>query len=68
MQDVTKATELLSKATALDEAKKGAAGRVKGDAWPIKVFSLTGELMMGFATTVMLLYFSLLAISSCRSS
>ena len=59
MQDVTKATELLSKATALDEAKKVQQVEVKGDAWPIKVFSLTGELMMGFATTVMLLYFLL---------
>ncbi|MCE7976221.1 MAG: AI-2E family transporter [Nitrospira sp. NTP1] len=55
MQDVTKATELLSKATALDEATKVQQVEVKGDAWPVKVFSLTGDLMMGLATTVMLL-------------
>lgn len=59
MQDVTKATELLSKATALDEAKKVQRVEVTGDAWPIKFFSVTGELMMGFATTVVLLYFLL---------
>ncbi len=59
MQDVTKATELLSKATALDEAKKVQQVEVKGDAWPVKIFSLTGELMMGLATTVILLYFLL---------
>lgn len=59
MHDVTKATELLSKATALDEAKKVQQVEVKGDAWPIKFFSVTGELMMGFATTVVLLYFLL---------
>jgi predicted PurR-regulated permease PerM len=59
MQDVTKATELLSKAAALDEAKKVQQVEVKGDAWPIKVFSLTGDLMIGLATTVILLYFLL---------
>lgn len=59
MQDVTKATEILSKATALDEAKKVQQVEVKGEAWPIKVFSLTGDLMIGLATTVMLVYFLL---------
>ncbi|ULA67728.1 MAG: conserved membrane protein of unknown function [Nitrospira sp.] len=59
IQDVTKATEVLSKATTLDEAKKVQQVEVKGEAWPIRVFSLTGELMIGFATTAMLLFFLL---------
>lgn len=59
MQEVTKATELLSKAAALDEPKKVQQVEVKGEAWPMRVFSLTSDFMIGLATTVMLLYFLL---------
>jgi len=59
MQDVTKATELLSKAATLDEAKKVQQVQVKNDAWPMKFFSMTGELLIGVATTLILLYFLL---------
>ena len=59
MQEVTKATELLSKAANFDGAKKVQQVEVKGDAWPIKLFNVTGELVAGFATTLILLYFLL---------
>ena len=59
MQDVTKATEILSKATTLDGAKKVPQVEVKSDAWPMKFFSVTGEVLVEFATTLILLYFLL---------
>ncbi|HVG01467.1 MAG TPA: AI-2E family transporter [Nitrospira sp.] len=59
MQDVTKATEMLSKATALDGAKKVPQVEVKNDAWPMKFFSVTGEFLIELATTLILLYFLL---------
>jgi predicted PurR-regulated permease PerM len=59
MQEVTKATELLSKATTLDGTKKVQQVEVKNDAWPMKFFSVTGELIVEIATTVILLYFLL---------
>lgn len=59
MQEVTKATELLSKATTLDGTKKVQQVEVKNDAWPMKFFSVTGELLMGVATSIILLYFLL---------
>ncbi len=59
MQEVTKATELLAKATALDGTKKVQQVEVKNDAWPMKFFSVTGEFVIEIATTVMLLYFLL---------
>ncbi len=59
MQEVTKATELLSKATALDGTKKVQQVEVRNDAWPMKFFSMTGELIIGTATTLILLYFLL---------
>lgn len=59
MQEVTKATELFSKATALDGAKKVQQVEVKNDVWPMKFFSMTGELLIGVATTLILLYFLL---------
>ncbi|MBA3753659.1 MAG: AI-2E family transporter, partial [Nitrospira sp.] len=59
MQEVTKATELLSKAASLDGTKKVQQVEVKSDAWPVKFFSLTGELFIGAVTTLILLYFLL---------
>jgi predicted PurR-regulated permease PerM len=59
MQEVTKATELLSKATTLDGTKKVQQVEVKNDAWPMKFFSVTGELLVGVATSIILLYFLL---------
>jgi predicted PurR-regulated permease PerM len=59
MQEVTKATELLTKATTLDGTKKVQQVEVKNDAWPMKFFSVTGELIVEIATTVILLYFLL---------
>ena len=59
MQEVTKATELLSKAATLDGTKKVQQVEVKSDAWPMKFFSVTGEFLIGVATTMILLYFLL---------
>lgn len=59
MQDVTKATELLSKAATLEGTKKVQQVEVKNDAWPMKFFSVTGELIVEVATTLILLYFLL---------
>lgn len=59
MQDMTKATEFLSKAATLDEAKKVQQVEVKGDGWQNKIFSITGELIIGLAATLILLYFLL---------
>lgn len=59
MQDVTKATELLSKAADLDGVKKVQQVEVKGDAWPMKFFSLTGGFAIEVATTFILLFFLL---------
>ena len=59
MQEVTKATELLTKAATLDGTKKVQQVEVKNDAWPMKFFSVTGELIIEMATTVILLYFLL---------
>ncbi len=59
MQEVTKATDLISKAVNLDGPKKVQQVEVKGDAWPVKLFNVTGELVAGFATTLILLYFLL---------
>lgn len=59
MQEVTKATELFSKATTLDGTKKVQQVEVKSDAWPMKFFSVTGELLIGVATTIILLFFLL---------
>lgn len=59
MQEVTKATELLSKAATLDGTKKVQQVEVKSDAWPMKFFSMTGEFLIEIATTLILLYFLL---------
>jgi predicted PurR-regulated permease PerM len=59
MQEMNKATEFISKAAALDEAKKVQQVEVKGDGWQSKIFSITGELIIGLATTLILLYFLL---------
>ena len=59
IQEVTKATELLSKATAVEGTKKVQQVEVKNDSWPLKFFSMTGELFIGIATTLVLLYFLL---------
>ena len=59
MQDMTKATEMLAKATTLDGAKKVPQVEVKNDAWPMKFFSVTGEFLLELATTLILLYFLL---------
>ena len=59
MQEVTKATELISKAANWMGPKKVQQVEVKGDAWPMKIFSVTGEFVAGFATTLILLYFLL---------
>ncbi len=59
MQDMTKATDLISKATNFEETKKIQQVQVKGDAWPMKIFSVTGEFVAGSATTLILLYFLL---------
>lgn len=59
MQEVSKATELLSKAATLDGTKKVQQVEVKSDAWPMKFFSVTGEFLIGAATTIILLYFLL---------
>ena len=39
-----------AKAANFDGAKKVQQVEVKGDAWPIKLFNVTGELVAGFAT------------------
>lgn len=60
MQEMSKATELFAKAAAFDESKKKVQQvEVKGDGWQIKFFSITGELIIGFATTLVLSYFLL---------
>ena len=59
MQDMTKATEFLSKAATLEGTKKVQQVEVKNDVWPMKFFSVTGELIVGVATTLILLYFLL---------
>lgn len=43
-------------AAALDEAKKVQQVEVTGEAWPIKIFSLTSDFIIGLTTTVILLY------------
>lgn len=59
MQEVNKATELLTKATRLDEPKKVQQVEVKEKAWPFKIFSITGEFLAGLATMLVLLFFLL---------
>ena len=59
MQEMTKATDLLSKAANPDESKKVQQVEVKGNAWPLKLYSLTGELLAGLAAMLVLLYFFL---------
>lgn len=59
MQEVTKATELLSKAATLDGTKKVQQVEVRNDAWPMRFFSATGEVIIQIATTIILLYFLL---------
>lgn len=60
MQEMSKATELFAKAAAFDESKKKVQQvEVKGDGWQIKFLSITGELIIGFATTLILSYFLL---------
>ena len=59
MQEVTKATEILSKATALEGTKKVQQVEVKNDAWPMKFFSVTGEWLLEVVTTLILIYFLL---------
>lgn len=59
MQEVNKATELLTKATKLDETKKVQQVEVKEKAWPFKIFSVTGGLLAGLATMLVLLFFLL---------
>jgi predicted PurR-regulated permease PerM len=59
MQEMTKATDLLSKAANPEESKRVQQVEVKGNALPLKVFSLTGELFAGLAATLVLLYFFL---------
>ncbi|MCC2643330.1 MAG: conserved rane protein of unknown function [Nitrospira sp.] len=59
MQDVTKATELLTQAAELNEGKKVQQVEVRGNGWQSKLFSITGELIFGLATTLILLYFLL---------
>ncbi|HEX2055979.1 MAG TPA: AI-2E family transporter, partial [Nitrospiraceae bacterium] len=59
MQEMSKATELLSKAANPEESKRVQQVEVKGNALPLKVFSRTGELFAGLAATLVLLYFFL---------
>jgi predicted PurR-regulated permease PerM len=59
MQEMSKATDLLSKAASPDDSKKVQQVEVKGNAWPIKLFSVTGELLAGLAAMLVLLYFFL---------
>lgn len=59
MQEVNKATELISKATTLEEAKKVQQVEVKSEGWQVKFFSVTGELVAGSVMTLILLYFML---------
>lgn len=59
MQELNKASELIATATNLDEVKKVQKVEVKGDTWPLKVFSVTGEFLAGAATTLILLFFLL---------
>ena len=59
MQEMTKATDLLSKAANPDDSKKVQQVEVKGNAWPLKIFSVTGEFLAGLAAMLVLLYFFL---------
>ncbi len=60
MQEMSKATELFAKATTLDESKKKVQQvEVKSEGWQIKLFSITSEFVIGFATTLVLLFFLL---------
>ncbi|MGH7257576.1 MAG: AI-2E family transporter [Nitrospiraceae bacterium] len=59
MQEVNKATELISKAATLEEVKKLQQVEVKSEGWQGKFFSVTGELVAGFVATLILLYFML---------
>jgi predicted PurR-regulated permease PerM len=59
MQEMSKASDLISKAANPDQSKKVQQVEVKGDAWPIKVFSVTGEFFAGAAAMLVLLYFFL---------
>ena len=59
MEEMSKATDLLSKAASPDDSKKVQQVVVKGNAWQFKIFSLTGELLAGLAAMLVLLYFFL---------
>ncbi|HET6675234.1 MAG TPA: AI-2E family transporter [Nitrospiraceae bacterium] len=59
MQEMSKASDLISKATNPDESKKVQQVEVRGNAWPLKVFSITGEFLAGLAAMLVLLFFFL---------
>ena len=59
MQEMSKASDLISKAANPNESKKIQQVEVKGNAWPIKIFSVTGEFLAGLAAMLVLLYFFL---------
>jgi predicted PurR-regulated permease PerM len=59
MQEMSKASDLIANAANPDESKKVQQVKVKGDAWPAKVFSITGEFLAGLAAMMVLLYFFL---------
>lgn len=59
MQEMTKATDLLSKAASPDGSTKVQQVELKRSAWPLRLFSVTGELLAGLAAMLVLLYFFL---------
>jgi predicted PurR-regulated permease PerM len=59
MQEMTKATDALSEAADPDDSENVQQVEVKGSAWPLKLFSITGEVLAGLAAMLVLLYFLL---------
>ena len=59
MQEMNKASDLIANAADPDGSKKVQQVKLKDDAWPAKIFSITGEFLAGLAAMMVLLYFFL---------
>jgi len=59
MQELNKAGELIATAATLDEAKKVQRVEIHNGIWPVKMFTVTSELLLGGATMLILLFFLL---------
>ncbi|MGH7230165.1 MAG: AI-2E family transporter [Nitrospiraceae bacterium] len=59
MEEVNKATELLGKIASVDNSKKKQEVELKAPSWSEALVGVTGEVVAGFAVTIVLLYFFL---------